>query len=66
MITSIVLLIIVIIFTAETLALRKRIKELENVVYYQMDATHYPAIQHEIHSIWREIRQLKGLDPEEE
>lgn len=63
MITSIVLLVVTVIFAAETLAMTKRIKELENVVYYQMDATHYPAIKNEFQAVWNAIN---GEDEEDD
>ncbi len=60
MITNIILLVITIILAAEILAMMKRIKEVENVVYYQMDGTHYPAIRNEFQTVWSAIEDLKS------
>ena len=60
MITSIALIVITVIFAAEVLALQKRTKELENVVYNQLDGTHYPAIRNEFQTIWSAIEDLKS------
>ena len=65
MIIPIVLLIVVVIFTAGFLAFDKRIKEVENVVYNQMDGTHYPAIRNEFEAVWTAIADLQS-DKEEE
>ena len=65
MITSIALLVITVILVAEILAMQKRIKEVENVVYYQMDATHYPAIKNEFQTIWSAIEDLKSEENNE-
>ena len=56
MITSIILLVVTVIFMAEILAMNKRIKELETDVYCHMEGTHYPAIKNEFASVWREIK----------
>ena len=65
MISTIALLIAIVIFAAEILALSKRIKEVENVVYNQLDGTHYPAIRNEFEAVWMAIEDLQP-DKEEE
>lgn len=65
MITSIALIVVTVIFAAEILGLTKRIKEVENVVYNQLDGTHYPAIRNEFEAVWMAIEDLQP-DKEEE
>ena len=63
MFTELVLMFVTILYGVFLFKLQKRIKELENVVYYQMDSTHYPAIKNEFASVWRAIAELA---PDEE
>ncbi len=63
MISSIALLVVTVLYGICLIKGQKRIKELENVVYYQMDGTHYPAIRNEFASVWRAIAELS---PDEE
>ena len=63
MFTELVLMLVTILYGVFLVKLQKRIKELENVVYYQMDGTHYPAIRNEFASVWRAIAELA---PDEE
>lgn len=63
MFSSIALLVIAVLYGICLIKEQNRIKELENVVYYQMDGTHYPAIKNEFASVWRAIDELT---PDEE
>lgn len=67
MINSIALLVVTILYGIRLAKLQNRTKELENVVYYQMDSTHYPAIKNEFESVWRAIKELSpdGEDDED-
>ena len=59
MITSIALLVVTVILVAWSLAMDKRIKEVEDIVFNQLDGTHYPAIRHEFESVWMAIEDLQ-------
>ena len=66
MIINICVLVLAVVWAIDAHILSKRIKELENVVYYQMDSTHYPAIKNEFDSVWRAIKELNPGDEDDE